>query len=683
MEATGVLDRGAVAIPESVDRAGEEAASPHRLLRIAAGALLLIPGLLTAYLAFRTGGYYAETSSAVLALLALGLVVHALIAGRPFAGLSRPLAIAAGALVLLVAWTLLSSGWSDAPGRAALESQRSALYLCALVLFGAGVRARGAASLALKGVAAAITIVAVAALAVRLYPDVFQIADTLSRDRLSFPITYWNALGAFAGIGVVLLLHLACDERSHPLVRMLGAAGVPLAATTIYFTFSRGATWAVAGGVIAYLVIGRPRGALAGLVATVPTTYFALRAAYDAGLLGAVGNTSDIAVAQGHDVADALLVACIAAAALRLLLVPLDTRLAAIRLARGPARAIGLAAVIAALVAGALATVAFDIPDRVERAYESFGEGVRKDDVRTRFRNLEVGGRSEHWDVALEYFRQSRLTGAGAGTFETQWLRSRPSGGETSEAHSLYVEMLAELGIVGLVLLVTALGAILVGLLLRARGPYRALYGALFAAALMWAVHAGVDWDWEFPALTLWLFALAGVGLARDTPGEGRAARVSSGWGARIAVAVLCVLIGMTAVRTVISDTSLDDARAAFDAGNCRQARSEALASLSAVGSRAEPFELLGYCELELGREAAAVDAMREAARLDPHHWRYRYGLALARAAAGRDPRPALRRARELNPLGQIARTGAAAQLPHAPPGRWGRLAATAERPVD
>jgi hypothetical protein len=53
------------------------------------------------------------------------------------------------------------------------------------------------------------------------------------------------------------------------------------------------------------------------------------------------------------------------------------------------------------------------------------------------------------------------------------------------------------------------------------------------------------------------------------------------------------------------------------------------------------------------------------------------------RGASGRDPRPDLRRPRRLNPLGGVLRSGAAAELLRAGPGKWKRLAAEASRPVD
>jgi hypothetical protein len=65
---------------------------------------------------------------------------------------------------------------------------------------------------------------------------------------------------------------------------------------------------------------------------------------------------------------------------------------------------------------------------------------------------------------------------------------------------------------------------------------------------------------------------------------------------------------------------------------------------------RGDPYEIVGYCELRDGSAERGVAAMRDALDRDPHNWEYRYGLALAKAVAGRDPRPDAREALRLNP---------------------------------
>ena len=659
------------------------AASPVAVSdRVAGWLLCLLPGCLTVYLALSWGGYGADVRAVVLLLLTLLLAGRIALVRRPFAGISPPLMIAGGALILLAAWTWLSSRWSGAPIHATTEFQRVALYAVALFYFGSFLRRRGGLALMVRGIALGVAAVCLIALATRLYPDIYTVDTGLAVTRLAYPLGYWNGLGLCAAVGVVLMLHLACDEREWLPVRVLAAAGVPLAATTIYFTFSRGATAAVAGAVVAYLVIGRPRGAIAGLVATAPTTFFAVQAAYGADLLGTDENTTAAAAAQGHRVAGVLLVCCAAAAIGRLALSPVDALLKRVQLSNGARRQLVAGAVVL-LVLALGGGVAADGPSRIDRAWDSFTQPDQQgDDARTRFRDVRVGSRSDHWDVALRYYRQDKIKGAGAGTFESQWLRSRPTSGPVTDAHSLYVEVLSELGLVGSFLLVVALATLLVGLALRARGPRRALFAAIFAASLMWTAHAGVDWDWELAAVSFWVFALAGMGLAKTAP---RSSGADGGvmWALRAGAGLLCLVLALGAVRMIVSTDSLASSISAYKTGDCQQARGHARTSLKALDSQPQAAAILAYCDALRGRPRDAIREMQTAARLDPDHWRYRYGLAIVRGMAGRDPRPDLALARRLNPYGAIPRTGVAARLARSGPARWRSLAARAARPID
>ena len=67
------------------------------------------------------------------------------------------------------------------------------------------------------------------------------------------------------------------------------------------------------------------------------------------------------------------------------------------------------------------------------------------------------------------------------------------------DAHSLYLEKLAELGAIGLVLLLWVL-AVPVLAAIRIRG--RPFVTGAFGAYVAFAAHAAVDWDWELPAVT-------------------------------------------------------------------------------------------------------------------------------------------------------------------------------------
>jgi O-antigen ligase len=106
------------------------------------------------------------------------------------------------------------------------------------------------------------------------------------------------------------------------------------------------------------------------------------------------------------------------------------------------------------------------------------------------------GDRAWYWHVAWQEAAEHPVVGRGAGTFERAWLEQQPVSVSVRDAHSLYLETLAELGLVGLVLLGLALAP---PLLAAFRGASAAAAGGYVA----FLVHAGLDWDWELPAVTL------------------------------------------------------------------------------------------------------------------------------------------------------------------------------------
>jgi O-antigen ligase len=121
--------------------------------------------------------------------------------------------------------------------------------------------------------------------------------------------------------------------------------------------------------------------------------------------------------------------------------------------------------------------------------------------------------RYEYWQVALETFAGHPLAGTGAGGFRVEWLRERPVEDVSRDAHSLYLETLAELGLAG----AAALLVMLAGLALSARRALlaepRASLG-LVALLVTYLVHAALDWDWEMPAVTLPALAAAAAIVA-------------------------------------------------------------------------------------------------------------------------------------------------------------------------
>ncbi len=120
--------------------------------------------------------------------------------------------------------------------------------------------------------------------------------------------------------------------------------------------------------------------------------------------------------------------------------------------------------------------------------------------------------RYEYWRVALETFANQPLYGTGSGGFRVEWLRERSEEDTSRDAHSLYLETLAELGLLGF----AALLAFLAGLVLCARRALVADRDAvvgLVGLLATYLLHAALDWDWEMPAVTLLAIVLAGLVL--------------------------------------------------------------------------------------------------------------------------------------------------------------------------
>ncbi len=673
-----------------------------------AALLVLVPGALVAGLGFASGGFFPDAVGAGAIALGLALVLRITLAARPLAGLRAGYVVAAAALALLALWTLASSAWSDAPARALVEYDRVLLYLLAFVLGGALGRTTARLRWAIRGVALAATVVCAVGFVSRALPDVLSVAPSVNNERLGYPLTYWNALGLLAAIGLVLCFALTSDARESRVGRTLAAAAAPLLAATLLLTFSRGAVVAVVAGLVAVVVVGRPAAFLSGALVAAPAAFVALRAAFDADLLARADPTTAAATAQGHDLALLVAICALAAAAARALLLALDARMARIpvppALRRREARwAANLAPAAIVLVAA----LALGVPGEISARYDGFvNQREVQADGSVRERLLAVGnnGRISHWEVALNAFREDRLKGDGAGTYALRWDVDRPATFQVEDGHSLYVELLGELGLVGFALLAIALLAILGGFARLARGPDRMAGAALFAAGLTWALHAGVDWQWEMPAVTAWLFAAGGLALAgqpeelpagarvgnggpggrSERAGAGAAAgtggrvvaalrgrRLGRGDGARIVAALGVLVLLLVPLSLVRSQRALLDAARAFARGDCPVAIDRALAARDALGVRAEPYVVLGVCDVRLGRPELAVRALERAVRLDPHNWETHYGLALVRGAAGLDPRPQAREAARLNPSDSDLATALVAAMDTDRPRLW------------
>ena len=130
--------------------------------------------------------------------------------------------------------------------------------------------------------------------------------------------------------------------------------------------------------------------------------------------------------------------------------------------------------------------------------------------------SISMGDRPAYWRAAASDASAHPFVGSGAGSFDDYWLVHRPISAYVEDAHSLYLETAAELGLVGLVLLACALLVPLATAVAARRQPHGPVAAAAYVTFL---VHAGLDWDWEMPATTL-----AGLACAAALLGSARRA---------------------------------------------------------------------------------------------------------------------------------------------------------------
>jgi O-antigen ligase len=627
-------------------------AAAHSTGGTAIGVLLCVPGLLVLFFSFTSGGFFPDSVATGAVAVAVLLVVRLGLADNPLASYGPAVWLPLAGIVGLSGWGLLSQVWSHAPGRADVTFDRDLLYALTFALFASVGRTRERLSWAVRGVALVMVGVAAVALLSKVAPDVVATTyDPASLGRLAYPLTYWNALGAFCAVAAVLCVHLAAaDERR--LVRVLGAAALPVLGATLLLTYSRGGLGVAVVGLVLYVLLGRPRGLLSALVATAPTTAIAMKAAYDATLLSTAGPATPAATHQGHHLG-LIVIGCVGAAVVvRGVLLLLDAflegeRSPLDRFKTVQRRRTGLGLAVVAVVLA----VALGAPGALATRWNQF---VNQQTVppapliRERLSSTSNQGRIELWKIALNTFDSHPLDGTGADTYAIAYYEHRKGIDVVDNAHSLYLDTLAELGIVGLLLLALFVLGTLAGLAPFRRGRDRALYAALFSAGLAWALHAGVDWDWQMPAASLWFAALGGLALARPdwrrtTAGVSASLRALVVGMAVVAAAVLPALV-------LASQLHLNNATEAYSAGSCTRADQLARQSIDILGTRAGPWQIEALCDIRAERYGRAEAALRSGLAEDPHDWQLQSALAGAIAAGGGDGRSAAAIARRLDP---------------------------------
>jgi O-antigen ligase/polysaccharide polymerase Wzy-like membrane protein len=461
------------------------------LSRAAAVALLAGP----AVIAFFSGGYFDE-ARLVGAILAWLLVAVAAALGLTPRRESRLMIAGLAALTVL---TGLSIAWAPLENGAFADFQRLVLYLGVLVAACSLLRQAWVRPLVEPVLAGGAFLVVAYGLSERLLPGLITLERSAAAGgRLQQPLTYWNAVGALAAIGAVLCVRLAGDARRPAALRAAAAAAsVPLA-LGLWLSFSRGALAAAGVGLLALVLAAPTRAQVRAIAICVLAALPAIVAT--AALDGVRTYAGSLGSREGEGL-------------LMIFLLAVSMTVAAVLARRSPdARAFALPR-RAPLIAGLAVVVAVGVV--VAAGIQERHPGQAVTGATTQRLGSVESNRYAYWRVAFDTFADHPLVGDGAHSFEADWLQHRDIQDSARDAHSLYFETAAELGLAGLAALFLFLGAAGVAAV-RAWRRDPALAAGPIAAVCVWLFHAALDWDWEMPAVSL--VALLLIGALAATP---------------------------------------------------------------------------------------------------------------------------------------------------------------------
>jgi tetratricopeptide (TPR) repeat protein len=656
--------------PEAVSASGQ----PPVLRREGRGAMWLALALLAVLgvvlgLSPFASGYYDSSIWAPAGLGLLIVLTAALIAGP--VRLPRRAIVAPAALAVLALLSLMSALWTDSIEQAVVEGNRWLVYAAALGLLVLLLRSDRGAVLAFGAFVAGALAVAGWVLAGMLGED-----ETLFLGgRLHEPLGYINGQASFFVLAFWPCLALAerrggaaAAKDAAPLAG-LGLAGATLFAGLAVLGQSRGAVLAAALSLalVFALLPGRLRRVVALLVSAA-----CLAPAMPALLDVYRGGT---APDELRSAAGALLLAALAAGAIWAALVAFEQRAGAsgLRLRRAVAAGVACLALVAAAFGVASADRIGTFLDTQYTAFVTLG-GTQGEPTASRLAT-GAGNRYDYWRIAVDTWQAHPIAGVGAGGYDKPYFAQRRTSEDIRQPHSLPLQVLAELGIVGGVLFAAALVLIVAGTWRRIRDGGRApVVVAGLGVVVAWLVHTSVDWMHLLPGLTgVALLGAAvllrpadrgdgGDAVAIETPPRASRARLLPAVLVGIAITVAALSLSRQAlseryVERAQSALGSDPERALVEANRALRLDREAIAAYYAKAAalarfgegdaaravlldatRREPrnfvsWALLGDLSVRQGDLRAARADYRRASRLNPRD------PGLARLAA--DPRAA------------------------------------------
>jgi O-antigen ligase len=610
-------------------------------------------------LAFNSGSYAITARCAVGVAVWWGLALALASGLLPLARVPRAAVVTAGFLGALMLLSGLSIAWSPGAETAFDEADRVLLYLGVFLLVALAATPSSLPRF-VDGVGLGVVALVLLALVARLFPHLIPAADSSpypGDPRATWPLDYWNGLAVFAALGIPSLLRGAVAAR-HVVARAAAVGAFPILASIIYLTSSRGGAGAALVAAVAFVALTRQRARAvvalliggAGSVAAI--VVLSARSALVNDPLNAPA-----AIGEGHSAAAMIAVICVLTGAVYLLATRVPVH--APKLSR---RAVRLASALAVvgLVAGVVAANPID-RFRDFTAPTPKSEGFN-DYTTSHLASGSSNGRWQFWSAAFDQFQAHPVLGDGAGTYPAWWLEHGSLRYFTRNAHSVYLQTLGELGLVGLLLLVGALGTVALATVRRVRaGPAaRNELAAVAALALAFVAAAGFDWMWQLPGVALLgvaaLALLVGAATRTGSSATGSPPTPRIRWPWRAAILVVGAAAAVAQGIPLLTQTDIERSQAQA----ARYDMPAALASARAA-QRTAPWAASPRLQLALVEEAssdldAARRAIRAAIQRDSSDWRL--WLVAARIANERgdaaEAAADLRRATSLNPRSPV-----------------------------
>jgi UDP-GlcNAc:undecaprenyl-phosphate GlcNAc-1-phosphate transferase len=678
-----VLAAGGAIVLLETQQVEEFGVAPQRILGAnvskegspAAYGCLLVLGLGAGLSPF----FFAYYDASAWVPIGLGLVAASAVAvvARPTRP-SGPAALVLGGLLGLGVWSLASTAWAESVENAVVSGNRwlayGALLLLMLVLLRSDRRSAvlmGAATLGVLAVALSVL--------VRLLGG--DPGSLFLGDRLNSPLGYINGEGCLFVIGFWLCF--AAAEARRALVAGPAAGMATLMACLAILSQSRGTALAMLVALVAVvaLVPGRTR-RLYGLLVVAGAVALAapdLLSIYEHSPGGSVSG------AAGHAACRVALLAAIAAGLAWALLTLVWEHAVAPRAwgARAGATGSWLLAIpiVLALIVAAGSAHRIDHSARdqwhafTHLAGPSAGVGAS---AASQTRLLSgAGNRYDYWRIAWGVWREHPVLGVGAGNYPRPYYQQRATTEDIQQPHSIELQALSELGVVGALLLAGFIGGIGWGIArmrpAAARSPLsRALMVSGVGAISAWLAQTSVDWMHLLPGMTAIAIAATAVLVRPRTPHTAQAASGHSRFGEALtsrpalalgasAVLVTLVVAGASLSRQGLADIYRMRAQHELDA-HPAAAITEANSSLDIDSDAMETYYVKAAGLARFDQPAAAQAVLAQALAHEPNNfvtWTLLGDISLREHRIGAAKRD-YNRAHELNPRNLTLRALAA-----------------------